>query len=67
MRHPAVQFILDEAKGQKMRDKEINHLAGYNANQMSRFRSGESQKNDIQMVSDYLAVLGYKLEIVPLG
>lgn len=67
MRHPAVQFILDEAKGQKVRDKEINHRAGYNANQMSRFRSGESQKNDIQMVSDYLAVLGYKLEIVPLG
>lgn len=66
MRHPAVQFILDEAKRQGLRDKEINHRAGYNANQMSRFRSGESQKNDIQMVGDYLAALGYKLEIVDI-
>lgn len=66
MIHPAVQFIIDETKRQKMRDYEMNRRAGYNANQMTRFRSSEYQKNDIQMVSDYLAVLGYKLEVVPL-
>lgn len=65
MIHPAVDFILAEAKRQKRSDKFMNAKTGYSHMQMNRFRNNASEKVSIRTVEDYLDILGYKLEVIP--